>query len=70
VPEEFFLEMLKDISPRFTFETYNVMTNNCNNFTDACCEILLGHGIPADITGLPQEFLQTPLGRQMAPMMQ
>lgn len=57
-----FMEMLRDIMPRFTIETYDLFRNNCNNFTDACCELLLGHGIPADITGLPMEFLQTPMG--------
>jgi hypothetical protein len=70
VPEEFFMEMLRDIAPRFTQETYHIFENNCNNFTDECCQLLLGHGIPKEITGLPAEFLQTPLGRQMAPMFQ
>jgi hypothetical protein len=69
IPEEMFMELLKDISPRFTQETYNVLSWNCNNFTDECSMLLLGEGIPAEITGLPQEFLQTPLGRQMAPLL-
>jgi len=44
------------------------MTNNCNNFTDECAQILLGQGIPSDIVDLPKEFLATPMGQQMAPM--
>ena len=69
VPEEMFLELLRDIAPRFSEATYNVLTNNCNNFTDECAMLLLGEGIPKDIVGLPQEFLRTPLGQQLAPMM-
>ncbi len=64
------MELLRDISDRFTMQTYNVLTNNCNNFTNEVAELLLGQGIPRDIVDLPQNFLQTPLGRQMAPMMQ
>lgn len=36
IPEELFMELLRDIAPRFTQNTYNVLTNNCNNFTDEC----------------------------------
>ena len=69
IPEEMFMELLKDIAPRFTEATYNVMTNNCNNFTDECAMLLIGEGIPKDITGLPQEFMRTQLGQQMMPLM-
>jgi hypothetical protein len=36
VPEDIFMELLRDVAPRFTESTYNVLTNNCNNFTDEC----------------------------------
>ena len=42
VPEEFFMEMLRDLQPRFTMYTYNVLTHNCNNFTDEVAQLLLG----------------------------
>ena len=32
-------------------------------------QLLLGEGIPAEIVNLPQNFLNTPLGQQIAPMM-
>lgn len=69
VPEDMFMELLKDISPRFSMNTYHVFTNNCNNFTDEVASLLLGEGIPREIVNLPQEFLNTPLGRQLEPMM-
>jgi hypothetical protein len=70
IPEDMFMELLRDLKDRFSMNTYNVMTNNCNNFTNEAAELLLGHGIPAEIVNLPQEFLATPMGRSLAPMMQ
>lgn len=63
------MELLKDLAPRFSMQTYNVMKNNCNNFTDAAAEVLLGTGIPKDIVDLPNEFLTTPLGKAIEPML-
>jgi proteasome lid subunit RPN8/RPN11 len=58
------------VSPQFTAATYNVLKHNCNNFSDECAKFLLGTGIPKDIVNLPNEFLSTPMGRMLAPMMQ
>eukprot|EP01017_Pseudomicrothorax_dubius_P017320 TRINITY_DN1957_c0_g1_i4.p1 TRINITY_DN1957_c0_g1~~TRINITY_DN1957_c0_g1_i4.p1 ORF type:complete len:592 (+),score=138.44 TRINITY_DN1957_c0_g1_i4:61-1836(+) len=68
IPQEIFIDFLRDISPNFTMDKYDLFSNNCNNFSDECSKFLLGHGIPSHITGLPQEFLQTPLGRMLKPM--
>ena len=48
------MELLRDISPRFTAEKYNVITNNCNNFTNEIALLLIGEGIPKDIVDLPK----------------
>jgi hypothetical protein len=69
IPEDMFMELLRDLKDRFNVNNYNVMTNNCNNFTNEAAELLLGQGIPAEIVNLPQEFLATPMGRSLAPMM-
>lgn len=53
LPEEIFLEFLREITPKFTAETYDVMKNNCNNFTNECAQFLIGEGIPQDIVDLP-----------------
>eukprot|EP00656_Telonema_subtile_P049424 TRINITY_DN6140_c0_g1_i8.p1 TRINITY_DN6140_c0_g1~~TRINITY_DN6140_c0_g1_i8.p1 ORF type:complete len:488 (+),score=121.61 TRINITY_DN6140_c0_g1_i8:117-1580(+) len=63
-----FRAFLGTISHRFTQATYDLMHHNCNNFTDECARFLLGQGIPAHITGLPQEFLSTPIGAMLRPM--
>ena len=47
----------------------DLFTNNCNNFSDEACKFLLGRGIPEDIINLPQEFLATPMGQMLRPML-
>ena len=62
------MELLRDLAPRFTQNTYNVLTHNCNNFTDEVSNLLIGEGIPKDIVDLPKTFLATPMGQSFAPM--
>lgn len=70
IPEDLFMEFLREISPRFTQETYHVFTHNCNNFTNECSQFLMQSDIPKDILDLPQMFLNTQLGKMIAPMLQ
>eukprot|EP00455_Lapot_gusevi_P007786 TRINITY_DN13332_c0_g1_i3.p1 TRINITY_DN13332_c0_g1~~TRINITY_DN13332_c0_g1_i3.p1 ORF type:complete len:522 (-),score=147.84 TRINITY_DN13332_c0_g1_i3:42-1607(-) len=70
IPQDLLAEFLQEISPRFTMETYNLFTHNCNNFSNEVSRFLTGQDIPSYITGLPQEVLETPLGRQFYPMIQ
>jgi PPPDE putative peptidase domain len=63
-----FSKFLQSISNRFTMESYDLIKHNCNNFTDECMRFLVNQKIPEHITGLPGEFLATPLGQQLAPM--
>lgn len=69
LPEDMFMEFLREVSPNFTMQTYNVLENNCNNFTNECCNFLLGKDIPSEIIDLPKTFLKTPLGQMLGPMM-
>ena len=68
IPQELFLDFLKEINSQFTAEKYDLFMNNCNNFTDTCCEFLVGEKIPNYITGLPKEVLNTPMGKMLKPM--
>ena len=63
------MEMLRDMSSKFTERTYHVFNNNCNTFTNEVAELVLGESIPDEIGKLPREFFQTQLGQQIAPMM-
>jgi len=49
---------------------YRLFEHNCNNFSDEFAEFLVGTGIPAKITGLPNEVLQTPLGQTLKGMLE
>lgn len=53
---------LRTIRPRFTAETYDLLSNNCNNFSDEVVRFLCGHGIPAHILDLPRIALNSPNG--------
>lgn len=65
-----FEDFLKEIKDKFSAENYNILTNNCNNFTDACVEFLTGDHLPAYITGLPNEVMQTPMGAMFKPIIE
>ncbi|RHY22867.1 hypothetical protein DYB25_004054 [Aphanomyces astaci] len=62
VPHEAFMAFLQDVSPRFTAATYNLLTNNCNNFSNEVVNFLVGTSIPQHILDLPNEVLSTPMG--------
>ena len=42
IPEDVFVEFLQEISGRFSAQTYDLLHNNCNNFTNECCVFLTG----------------------------
>eukprot|EP00667_Euglena_gracilis_P027178 EG_transcript_33413 len=68
VPPSVFREFLLDATHSFNAATYNLLRHNCNNFSSEVCTLLVGQPIPAHITGLPDEVLQTPLGQMLQPM--
>lgn len=70
VPDDMVQDFLRDISPKFNASTYDLMQNNCNNFSDALCEFLVGKSIPSHITGLPQDVLNSPMGPMLVQMLQ
>jgi PPPDE putative peptidase domain len=46
VPPDMVQEFLVDLSERFNASTYNLLSNNCNNFSDEVAQFLVGQGIP------------------------
>ena len=61
---------LQSINSRFTQATYSLLRHNCNNFANEVAQFLLGSGIPEHIIRLPQEFLTSPMGAMLAPMIE
>lgn len=65
---EDFETWISEISDQYTYSTYNILENNCNNFSHEACMFLTGNSIPDHIRNLPNEFKSTPLGQMFAPM--
>jgi PPPDE putative peptidase domain/PUL domain len=67
-----FRAFLRSISAQFSMQTYHLLENNCNNFSDACAKYLLQSdtGIPAYIVDLPREAMDSPMGGMLRPMIE
>ncbi|SPO31061.1 uncharacterized protein UTRI_05300_B [Ustilago trichophora] len=59
--------LLPDLRERFRPQDYNLLSWNCNNFSQEVAQILTGGDIPAHIRSLPQDFLSTPFGQMLQP---
>ncbi|KAI8841868.1 PPPDE putative peptidase domain-containing protein [Chytriomyces cf. hyalinus JEL632] len=70
IPEEVFWEYVDTMKQFWTADKYHLFDNNCNSFSNEVCQFLVGKQIPPHITGLPKEFLATPFGQQLAPMIE
>jgi hypothetical protein len=70
IPKATFEEFLQNIRPRFTQQTYDLIRNNCNNFSDAVCQFLVGKSVPEEITGLPDRVFSSPMGQMLRPMVE
>nr|XP_043635716.1 desumoylating isopeptidase 1 [Erigeron canadensis] len=70
VPKDVFEMYLQEISPRYTAETYSLMTHNCNNFSNEVVQFLVGASIPEYILNLPNEVMSSPMGGLIMPMIQ
>ncbi|KAF5458227.1 hypothetical protein F2P56_022274 [Juglans regia] len=70
VPKDVFEMYLQEISPRYTAETYSLLTHNCNNFSNDVAQFLVGATIPDYILQLPNEVMSSPMGALILPMIQ
>ncbi|XWS36555.1 hypothetical protein CRYUN_Cryun20dG0094700 [Craigia yunnanensis] len=70
VPKDVFEIYLQEISPRYTAETYSLLTHNCNNFSNEVAQFLVGSNIPEYILQLPNEVMSSPMGALLMPMIQ
>ena len=68
IPYSVFDEYLRELHQVWTPEKYHLLENNCNHFSNDLMQFLVGKTIPNHITSLPSNFLSTPLGSALAPM--
>ncbi|OLL21914.1 Desumoylating isopeptidase 1 [Neolecta irregularis DAH-3] len=64
-----FQEYLESLQTIYTPESYDLLSKNCNNFSDDVCQFLVDKKIPSHITNLPSDFLKTPFGQMIAPQL-
>jgi hypothetical protein len=65
-----FEEFLDGLRDRYTVHSYDLFNNNCNNFTNEASLFLTGKPIPEYISGLPLEFLSSPVGMMLKPIIE
>ncbi|KAJ1281581.1 hypothetical protein BS78_04G316700 [Paspalum vaginatum] len=70
VPRDVFEDYLRDIAPRYTADTYRLLTHNCNNFSNEVAQFLAGAAVPDYILNLPAEVMSSPMGPLIMPMIQ
>ncbi|KAK5133336.1 hypothetical protein LTR08_007861 [Meristemomyces frigidus] len=70
LPLDTILEYLESLKQVYTPESYDLFAKNCNNFTNDFAMFLVGRGIPAHITSLPQRVLDTPFGQMLKPQLE
>ncbi|KAI4341606.1 hypothetical protein MLD38_026308 [Melastoma candidum] len=68
VPKDAFEMYLQEIAPRYTAETYSLLTHNCNNFSNEVAQFLVGTSIPEYILNLPNQVMNSPMGSLIMPM--
>jgi len=51
IPEDVFFEYIEELRQIYTLDKYHLLDNNCNAFSNAVCEFLVGKPIPSQITG-------------------
>lgn len=66
--EDTFWEYISEIQQEWTGDKYHLLDFNCNSFTNDCVGFLTGRSIPSWIINLPADFLSTPFGQSMRPM--
>mmetsp|Transcript_75906 Transcript_75906/g.180403 ORF Transcript_75906/g.180403 Transcript_75906/m.180403 type:complete len:588 (-) Transcript_75906:56-1819(-) len=67
--EELEAYIVDELDAEFTPENYDVLSHNCNNFTEKASRFLLGRHIPDMVRKQPERVLHTPLARMMRPLL-
>jgi Ca2+-binding EF-hand superfamily protein len=62
-------EFMNSVVNKYTADKYDVLTHNCNAFTEEFVEFLCGHPIPDTISRMPELVMKTPTARLLRPML-
>lgn len=58
-------QFLQDCAEEYGVGKYHLLEHNCNTFSDAALQFLLGQHVPPEVASLPSDFLNTPLGMML-----
>ncbi|KAG1031662.1 hypothetical protein G6F43_013911 [Rhizopus delemar] len=70
LPHDVVIECIDSLRSVYTAEKYHLLDFNCNTFSNDLCQYLYGKDIPARITGLASDFINTPFGQSILSMIQ
>ena len=62
IDEELFFDYLTTLRSKYTYDKYNLFTQNCNHFSNDICYFLTGRNIPKYVLDLPKECENTYVG--------
>jgi len=66
---EFHDFVIEECKPLFQRDTYDVVCNNCNHFTDQACMFLVGRHPPQDVMQQPDNLLRSRSVRVVKPLL-
>ena len=55
---------------KFNTNTYHILNNNCNHFTNEIAFFLTGKNIPENILKQHMELYNSPMGKMILPMLE
>ena len=64
------LSLFSSLDTHTLIHRYSLLRHNCNHFTDTALQFLTGKNLPSRILNQASEFLATPLGQQIGPMIE
>ncbi|KOO24344.1 pppde peptidase domain-containing protein [Chrysochromulina tobinii] len=70
VPRELFEEFVDARRDDYSAAKYDLLTHNCNHFTEEATQFLLGKSIPERIRQVPEIVMRTPMGAMFAQMLE
>ena len=57
--------ILFNLSDKYSVDNYDLLTQNCNHFTDELLQILIGQNLPEEYFRLTKQILQSPLREKL-----
>lgn len=67
--DEFHDYIIKELKPVFQRDTYDVVCNNCNHFSDRCCTYLVGKHPPEEVMRQPELLMKSGSVRVIRPLL-